>query len=71
MPACRNCGAHVTDEYVRVMSRDGEGVDVCPNCEHRIRDGTEPDGWRETVQPRSSKSRETTAYDPAWGAGDD
>jgi len=29
-PRCRNCGSFVSQEYVRVFSRDGEGVDACP-----------------------------------------
>ena len=39
MPECRNCGSHVTEDYVRVFSRDpdGETVDVCPECPDKIR----------------------------------
>lgn len=30
--ACDNCGAAVSDNYVRVFSPDGEGVECCPRC---------------------------------------
>jgi hypothetical protein len=36
-PACRNCDAHVTAQYIRVHSRDGQGVDCCPHCPDRTR----------------------------------
>lgn len=40
-PECRNCGSHVTEEYVRVLSRDGEAVDACPDddCDNIRTDG--------------------------------
>lgn len=38
MPECRNCGSHVTEDYVRVFGEDGaETVDVCPECPDKIR----------------------------------
>lgn len=30
MPECQNCGSWVSNEYVRVHSRDGETVRSCP-----------------------------------------
>jgi hypothetical protein len=40
MPECRNCGAFVTDDYVRVFAPNGmDGPRVCPNCEDMVRDG--------------------------------
>lgn len=42
MPTCTNCGAHVTAEYVRVMSRrDEDEVRACPDCPDMIRVGDE------------------------------
>lgn len=38
MPDCRNCGAHVTEAYVRVFARRGQdGVFCCPDCEDVVR----------------------------------
>lgn len=38
MPECRNCGSHVTEDYVRVFGKDGaDTVDVCPECPDKIR----------------------------------
>lgn len=34
---CRNCGDAVSKRYVRVVSRDGVGVDCCPRCEDLVR----------------------------------
>jgi len=42
MPACQNCGDHVTARYVRVFTPDEyDAPRVCPNCEDltRGRDG--------------------------------
>jgi NAD-dependent SIR2 family protein deacetylase len=40
MPECQNCGAFVTDDYVRVFAPDGmNSPRVCPNCEDMVRDG--------------------------------
>ncbi len=42
MAECQNCGAFVTDRYVKVFTP--EQVDrprVCPNCEDKIRDGAD------------------------------
>jgi len=37
MNRCRNCNAPVSERYVRVLSRDGEGVDACPHCPDVLR----------------------------------
>lgn len=40
MPECRNCGAFVTEKYVKVFAPVGmETVRVCPYCEDKVRDG--------------------------------
>jgi hypothetical protein len=40
MPECLNCGAFVTEKYVRVFAPEGlEDVRVCPSCEDKVRDG--------------------------------
>ena len=39
MPRCQNCGAHVTERYVRVCEPEGrETARACPNCD-LARDG--------------------------------
>ena len=39
MPECQNCGAHVTDDYVRVREpAHRETARTCPNCD-LVRDG--------------------------------
>jgi len=49
-PACQNCGAFVTSDYVRVFADDGDsGVECCPHCEDRRRDGG---GWQPARAPR-------------------
>lgn len=41
MPTCSNCGASVTEAYVRVFAKDeGEGVQVCPSCPDKMRTST-------------------------------
>lgn len=38
VPECRSCGAHVTQDYVRVFAEDAsDGVRVCPKCPTLIR----------------------------------
>lgn len=38
MPECQNCGAHVSEDYVRVFEPDGvDGAQACPACEDRVR----------------------------------
>jgi len=37
MPRCRNCDAYVSDDYARVLSRDGETVRACPRCPDKVR----------------------------------
>jgi hypothetical protein len=40
MPECANCGAHVTDRYVRVFAPEGsDDPRVCPSCPDLTRDG--------------------------------
>lgn len=42
MPECLNCGAFVTERYVRVFAPDGyDQPRVCPHCEDVIRDGND------------------------------
>jgi len=53
-PECRNCNSHVTETFVRVMSRDGKGVDVCPFCPETVR-GT-------GAQPRDAKAPRGQRY---------
>lgn len=56
MPECRNCGSHITDDYVRVFSADDRpGVRVCPNCPDLIREGSEV---------REARSTRKTGTDP-------
>ena len=51
MPNCLNCGAFVTERYVRVFAPDDFGtVRVCPRCEDKVRDGA-------TVREARSKRR--------------
>jgi hypothetical protein len=50
MAECDNCGAFVTDQYVRVFAPTGmDTVRVCPNCPDMVRDGGEV---REAKAPR-------------------
>lgn len=38
MPACANCGSHVTPDYIRVFKPDDEDeVQCCPKCPERVR----------------------------------
>ncbi|WP_420825971.1 DUF7563 family protein [Halococcus salsus] len=40
MPKCDNCGAFVTQQYVRVFAPTGfNTVRVCPDCPDMLRDG--------------------------------
>ena len=42
MPECHNCGAFVTAAYARVFTpNDVESPRVCPQCEDKIRDGSD------------------------------
>jgi NAD-dependent SIR2 family protein deacetylase len=42
MPECDNCGAVVTEQYVRVFAPSGMNtVRVCPNCPDMVREGSE------------------------------
>lgn len=42
MPECHNCGAFVTEAYVRVFAPDGyDNPRVCPTCEDKVRDGSD------------------------------
>jgi len=40
-PQCQNCESFVSDDYVRVFSRDGDDVRACPRCEDLVRSGAE------------------------------
>ena len=40
MPNCDNCGAFVTQQYVRVFAPTGmDTVRVCPDCPDMLREG--------------------------------
>ena len=42
MTECQNCGAFVTAAYARVFTPNGvEDPRVCPQCEDKIRDGSD------------------------------
>lgn len=42
MPECKNCGAHVSDAYVRVCVPEGRDVPTtCPHCPDEISEGTQ------------------------------
>ncbi len=52
MPECQNCGSFVTPAYARVFTpNDVDEPRVCPNCEDKVRDGTEV---RAARAPRSN-----------------
>ncbi|WP_425601750.1 DUF7563 family protein [Haloplanus pelagicus] len=43
MPECQNCGAHVTEQYVRVFTPDNvDAPRACPRCEDMTRSGSKP-----------------------------
>lgn len=55
MPSCRNCGAFVTEDYVRVLSPDGATRPrVCPFCEDMVRENGKV---REARSPRNTGQR--------------
>lgn len=58
MAECRNCGHHVSAEYVRVRSIDDRpGVAICPHCP----DKTWADGRpRDARSPAAAGSRSGT-----------
>lgn len=42
MPECENCGAHVSEAYLRVREPEyRDKVRACPNCPDLMRDGAE------------------------------
>ena len=50
MAECDNCGAFVTEQYVRVFAPPGmDTVRVCPECPDMVREGG---GVREAKSPR-------------------
>ncbi|GAA0671123.1 hypothetical protein ACFQDG_12780 [Natronoarchaeum mannanilyticum] len=52
MPRCQNCDAFVTRDYARVFTPRGtEEPRVCPQCEDKIRDGSDV---REARSPRGN-----------------
>jgi len=60
MPKCQHCEAHVTADYVRVFSANGQDdVRVCPNCEDRVRD--KHGKPRQARADRDTDSEATTA----------
>jgi hypothetical protein len=32
MPTCDHCGAHVSDQFVRVFADETGNINACPNC---------------------------------------
>lgn len=58
--SCSNCDSHVSASYVRVFSRDGETVEVCPNCEDKTRESVDT----ETVSPGNKELDDQG--DPDW-----
>ena len=50
-PECDNCGATVSDRFVRVFSPDGQSVRACPRCEDMTRD--------KSGRPRPTKAPKT------------
>lgn len=64
MPHCRNCGAHVTEDYVRVLAPpEADTVRACPDCPDMIR--TFDGSVREARSPRH-QTTEHTEYDPEY-----
>ena len=63
MPKCRNCGAFVTEDYVRVFAPDGTGVRVCPECPDKVRRGRTVRAARSQRRNGNSDHHGTT-YDP-------
>jgi len=53
-PECRNCGAHLTSDFIRVFSRDGDGIDWCPWCPETVRGSG--------AQPREARSQRGQRY---------
>lgn len=57
MPACRNCGAHVTDQFARVFGDNEDIVHTCMGCGANSQLGAHPDagptsrqvGWADRV----------------------
>lgn len=52
MPKCQNCGAAVSEAYVRVFSPGGGDVAACPRC---------PDKVRQNGRARDAKSSRENA----------
>ena len=52
MPFCQNCDSHVSHDYQRVFSVDGE-VDLCPQCPDKTRESVDT----ETVSPGQDGER--------------
>ena len=56
MPKCLNCGAFVTETYVRVREPEGfQDARCCPECPDKIRDGGDV---RDARSPRKKGQRD-------------
>lgn len=54
-PECQNCGAFVSDDYLRVFEPEGvEQPRACPHCEDMVRAGSQ------VREAKSSRSRART-----------
>lgn len=47
MPTCDHCGAHVSEQFLRVFATDNGALEACPNCSANA-------GIAEVAQRRSS-----------------
>lgn len=63
MPTCENCGHHITPDYARVFSRDGDGVECCPHCPDRIRRDGQVQDARSSRENRDTHGRYTAEGD--------
>jgi hypothetical protein len=71
MARCTNCGSHVSDDYGRVFSRDGDHstVDVCPFCDDKVRGaGNKPREARSARNRGGAPVRYDAAKDPTVAA---
>lgn len=57
MPSCRNCGAHVTDQFARVFGDNEDIVHTCMGCGTTSKLGVQPNaaqtgsevGWADRI----------------------
>lgn len=64
MPECQNCGSWVSEDYVRVLSPDGDGVEACPaaECDMVRRGGeTRPVRERTPTKPTAAAGAEVAS----------